>query len=90
NKGSTFTINYTINSPTHRTAIKNKFQIPETTTLEELLSYINKQQTSITSSNNISEGNKNIPRKFYYENNFNQKIMIVDEEDWKIAKWERK
>ncbi|CAG8651593.1 7853_t:CDS:2, partial [Dentiscutata heterogama] len=85
-KYSSFTINYTINSPINRDTIKNTFQIPERTTLEELLSCINKQVTN-SSFNNISEG---IPRKFYYENNFNQKIMIVDEEDWRIAKWERK
>ncbi|KAF0424016.1 hypothetical protein F8M41_006693 [Gigaspora margarita] len=85
-KYSSFTINYTIDSPNNRTALKSTLQISEKATLEELLSDVNKQ--IVTSSfDNISEG---IPRKFYYENNFNQKIMIVDEEDWRIAKWERK
>ncbi|CAG8537836.1 22733_t:CDS:2 [Cetraspora pellucida] len=82
-KYSSFTIHYAIDSPIHRTTIKNTFQIPEKATLEELLFYINKQQTT-TSSFEATLKN------FYYENNFNQKIMIVDEEDWKLAKWERK
>ncbi|CAG8813940.1 1231_t:CDS:2, partial [Racocetra persica] len=82
-KYSSFTIHYTIDSPIHRTTIKNTFEIPERASLEELLSHINKQQTATSSFEATS-------KKFYYENTFNQKIMIVDEEDWKLAKWERK